>query len=369
MRSLLTAFTILVLSCSSVMAQIWPDSAKSAMNAAGERLRAATTTENRVRALRDIEAIAKAHPDAPEARLLARTLGQKATMEAGPKAMLGALSELATSGNIPDPQTFGDILAPMMETIGNMAEDGTLLPQAAIELDGAISALNDAAKKAGLPDVAAAISQATGIDGIGEKTTGLIGRIAKAAEIARAAPDLAKMNQAETKKFLDSLVAFLPAGAGPAISGPAFGVFTEQLGWSNEMFGESTNAMNLVADAIETGKFDHAAYAKIEKRLNDLSKGPWGSDTAKDFFKSLCKLIPVAGAWCDDAFQSVEELIAGVDCGAITCDCGNVGGGLLAGPNTVICKLQEQSIINECTATKKITLSCDPGAKGPDANQ
>ena len=45
------------------------------------------------------------------------------------------------------------------------------------------------------------------------------------------------------------------------------------------------------------------------------------------------------------------------------------GGGLLAGPNTVTCKIQEQSIINECTATKKITLSCDPGAKGPGANQ
>ncbi len=368
MRRLFLVFTILAFSCSSALADAWPDSAKLDMNAAGERLRAATTTEERVAALRDIEAIAKAHPDAPEAQLLARTIAQKATMEAGPKAMLGALSDLATSGNIPDAQTYGDILAPLMDTIGKMADEGTLLPQAAIELDGAISALNDKAKKAGLPDVATAISQATGIEGIGEETTGLIGRIAKAAEVARAAPDLAQMNEAETKKFLENLVGLLPAGAGPAISGPAFSVFTEQLGWSNEMFGESTKAMNLVADAIETGQFDQAAYAQIEQRLNDLSKGPWGSDTAKDFFKSLCKLIPVAGAWCDDAFQAVEELIAGVDCSAITCDCGNVGGGLLAGPNTVTCKLQEESIISECVATKKVTLSCDPDAKGPGAS-
>lgn len=368
MRHLFLAFTLLVLSCLPAIAQDWPDSARAAMNAAGERLQSATTTEDRVRALRDIEAIAEAHPDAPEARLLARTIGQKATMEAGPKAMLGALSDLAKSGNIPNAQTYGDILAPMMETVGNMAEDGTLLPQTAIELDKAITSLNDTAKKAGLPEVGAAISQATGIEGIGEKTTGLIGRIAKAAEVARAAPDLAKMNQAETKKFLDTLVGLLPAGAGPAVSGPALGVFTEQLGWSNEMFGESTKAMNLVADAIETGEFDQEAYAKIQNRLKGLSKGPWGSDTFKNFYKGLCKLIPVAGAWCDDAFKAVEELVSGVDCGAITCDCGNVGGGLMSGPKTVTCKLQEESIISECNATKKITLSCDPDAKGPGAS-
>ncbi|SLN14951.1 hypothetical protein ROA7450_00312 [Roseovarius albus] len=368
MRHFLIGIMAWVLSCGLALAEDWPAGAKADMNAAGERLRTATTSTERAQALREIEAIAKAHPDAPEAQLLARTLGQKATMEAGPKAMLGALSDLATSGNIPDAQTYGDILAPLMDTIGKMADEGTLLPQAAIELDGAISALNDAAKKAGLPDVAAAISQATGIEGIGEKTTGLIGDIAKAAELARDAPDLAQMNEAETKKFLENMVALLPKGGGPAISGPAFGVFTEQVGWANEMFGESTKALDLVGDAIETGQFDHAAYAKIEERLNDLSKGPWGSDTAKNFFKSLCKHIPIAGAWCDDAFQAVEELVAGVDCDAITCDCGNVGGGLLSGPNTVTCKLQEESIIGECVSTKKITLTCDLDAKGPGAS-
>ena len=56
-----------------------------------------------------------------------------------------------------------------------------------------------------------------------------------------------------------------------------------------------------------------------------------GNSTAKDVLKSLCKAIPVAGAWCDDAFKLAQELISGGSCSAITCDCENVGGGLMRG--------------------------------------
>ena len=145
-------------------------------------------------------------------------------------------------------------------------------------------------------------------------------------------------------------------------------MYRDLVAWDNQMFGESAKALNLVADAIETGRFDHEAYNKIRGRLEELKKGPWDSDTAKDILKSLCKAIPIASAWCDDAFKLAEKLMGPVDCSAITCDCANVGGGLMRGPLIVTCKIQEQDLILQCQATKTVTGSCDGDAKGPAAN-
>lgn len=350
------------------VAEDWPAAAKMQMQRAGDRLTAATSTAERVSALREIEAIAAAHAEAPDARLTAALMSQKATMEAGPSVMLAALGELAASGQITDVGTYAGIAGPLLDSVAKMQEDGTLLPSLAIEVDDAIGKLNAIAAKAGLPSVADAISQATGDAKLGSAITDSLGRLAKLAKVARQSSDLAAMDEKATKEFLDNWIGMLPPGAGPAISGPAFVVFRDSLAWNNEMFGESTKALNLVADAIETGQFDHEAYNKIRDRLNDLSKGPWGSDTAKDFFKKLCKSIPIAGAWCDDAFKLAEELISGVDCDKVTCDCDNVRGGLMRGPLIVQCKIQEQDLIGQCNATKKVTGSCPADAKGPGAS-
>ena len=249
-----------------------------------------------------------------------------------------------------------------------MQADGTLLSETAIQLDDAISNLNAAAAKAGLPSIGETISQASGDVVAGAAVTDMLGKLANMAKVARGSSDLAKMTADETKEYIDSMVGALPAGGGVAISGPAFIAFRDSLAWNNEMFGQSTQALDLVANAIETGQFDHEAYNKISNRLNELSKGPWGSDTAKDMLKSLCKSIPVAGAWCDDLFKAVENLLGDVDCGAITCDCDNVGGGLMRGPLIVQCRLQEETLIAECRATQKVTSTCDEGAKGGGAN-
>lgn len=366
--SMILLFQMVIFSVQPAAADEWPADAKARMEAAGARLSAATDTAQRVDALREIQQIAAAHPDAPDARLTATLLSDKATQEAGPGAMLDALGDLASSGQIGDVQVYASIVGPLMDTIGKMQDNGTLMPEAAIQLDDAVSKLNSAAAKAGLPSVADAITKATGNDKLGSAVTDTLGRLAKLAKVARASPNLAEMDSKATKEYIDNLVGILPPGAGPAISGPGFVLFRDNLAWNNEMFGESTKALNLVADAIETGKFDDKAYGKIRDRLNELSKGPWGSDTAKDFFKSLCKAIPIAGAWCDDAFKVAEELVSGVNCGEVTCDCENVGGGLLRGPLIVQCKIQEQDLISECNATKKVTGKCQGDAKGPGAS-
>lgn len=242
------------------------------------------------------------------------------------------------------------------------------MPEAAIQLDSAISKLNAVAAQANLPSVADIITSASGDVISGAAATSLLSKLANFAKAARASPDLANMTAKETKAYLDSVVGTFPAGAAVAISGPMFIAVRDNLAWSNEMFGQSAQALNLVADAMETGKFDHEAYNKIRDRLNDLSKGPWGSDTAKDILKSMCKSLPVAGAWCDDLFKAVEELLSPAMCKAITCDCDNVGGGLMRAPLLVQCMFQQETLVNECRATQKVTSSCDPGAAGPSAN-
>ena len=368
MSRLVCLMFVAMISAAPAVANEWPSEAKMQMEAAGTRLSAATTTAERVEALRQIETIAAAHPDAPDARLTAALISEKVTMEAGPGVMLDALGELAASGQITDVETYAGIARPLLDSVAKMQENRTLLPSMAIQLDAAVQKLNAGAAKAGLPSVADAISQVAGDDKLGSAVTDSLGRLANLAKVARAAPDLAAMDEKATKEFLDDWVGMLPAGAGPAISGPAFVVFRDSLAWNNEMYGESSKALDLVADAIETGQFDHEAYNKIRDRLEDLSKGPWRGDTAKDFFKKLCKSIPIAGAWCDDAFKLAEELISGVDCDAVTCDCENVGGGLMRGPLIVQCKIQEQELISQCQATKKVTGSCQGDAKGPAAS-
>ena len=368
MLRLFSLLLTLMLSTTLAIAQEWPNDAKMQMQAAGDRLGNAATTAERVSALREIGAIAAAHPDAEGAQVMASVLGQKATMEAGPGAMLAALEELASAGEITDVEAYSSIVGPLIDTAVKMQADGTLLPEAAIQMDDAISKLNGVAAKAGLPSVAEVISKASGDVISGAAATDLLSKLANFAKAARASPDLANMTAKETKEYLDSVVGSIPAGAGVAISGPAFIAFRDSLAWNNEMFGQSAQALDLVANAIETGQFDHEAYNKIHDRLNELSKGPWGSDTAKDMLKSLCKSIPVAGAWCDDLFKAVEELLGDVDCGAITCDCENVGGGLMRGPLIVQCRLQEENLIGECRATQKVTGTCDAGAAGSGAN-
>jgi hypothetical protein len=367
MYRLLVLLFVGMIVAAPALAADWPAEAKMQMETAGAQLKAAKTTTERVAALRQIEAIAKAYPDAPDARLTATLIGQKATMEAGPGVMLDALGELAASGQITDTQTLANIAGPLLGAVAEMQENRTLLPSAAIQLDDAIKKIDAATAKAGLPSVAEAISKASGDAKLGAAVTGALGKIAAAAKVARDAPNLKDMDEKAKKEFLDNIVSIMPPAAGPAITGPAFGVFRDEVVWSSEMYGESTKALDLVADAIETGKFDMGAYNKIRDRLQQLAKGPWGGDTAKDFFKKLCKSIPIAGAWCDDAFDLAEQLISGVDCKAITCDCDHVGGGLMRGPLIVQCKIQEQDLISECQATKKVTGKCQGDAKGPGA--
>ena len=356
----------IVISATTAFAQGFSDEAKMRMEVAGARLTGAQTTADRVSALREIEAIAAANPNAPDARLLATMLRQQAMIESGPAAMIDALGVLASAKEIKDVDTYAAIIGPLMSTVAEMQENHTLLGATAIALDDAINNLNAAADKIGWPSVADTISEASGMEGIGSTITDTLGNLAKFAKLARSNPDVANMDEAAAKEFVDTVTSIMTMGGGITISAPVIVVVRDTLVWNQQMFGESAKALNLVADAIETGHLDQEAYGKINDHLNDLSRGPWGSDTAKDILKSICESMPFVGKWCGDAFKLAEQLF-GDDCDAISCDCENVGGGLMRGPLIVSCRLQEETVKAQCKATPSVVGYCDPGAMGPDA--
>jgi len=368
MRGLLILFATLALIGFPVSAQEWPDEAKRAMDGAGSRLASATTTAQRVDALRQIEAIAAAYPDAPDARIAAYLIGQQATMEAGPGAMLDALGTLAASGDVSDPRVYGEILLPIMQTLGDMQDDNTLLPSAAIALDDAISGLDKAAARAGLPGIADAIDAATGLPKLGSDATNVLSRLAAVAKLAQEERDLATMDAEATKAFIDNIVSIGPPIPALGVNQIGYEMFRDTLAWNNEMYGQSAKALNLVADAIETGQLDSAAYQEVTDNLNRLSSGPWDSSIAKGVLQSMCEAIPILGSWCGDAFKFAEELISGANCEALTCDCQNVGGGLMRGPLIVQCELHQSDLINQCLADNTVSLACLADAKGPGAS-
>jgi hypothetical protein len=133
-----------------------------------------------------------------------------------------------------------------------------------------------------------------------------------------------------------------------------------------QMYDASADGLNLVADAIETGQIDQSRLTEITDRLNNLSRGPWGGDTAREFVRSWCGMLPALGGLCEELFDEIAELIEGPVCARINCDCANLAGGLLgAGPERVTCEINQQNLQALFQANNRIEGVCDPG--GPNA--
>ena len=353
---------------SQIQAKEWPEGAKLAIVDAGGRLSAAKSPADRVTALREINRIATANPDSKGAQLLARMVSDKAIQEAGPSTILDALGDYAKAGKVRDPDTLRDFLVPYLATLSDMHENGTLYPKAIIELDKGIKKLDSIVKKAGLPKLVDIIDDPFGDPA---QTPKAIDFIAKAAIYFKAKEDIEnwdKLDEDARKKAVDNWMALVPKGLSPALYGPAYIVFRDQVVWNGEMFRASSEGLGLVTEAMETGKLDLEKYAKVEKRLKELRKGPWGTSTAIDAMKSLCKQVPVADAWCDDIFKVATDFIQGVNCDTISCDCGNAGpGGIVNAGIVVQCKIQEKNLISVCKKEKKAVGACLPGLSGPGA--
>ncbi len=342
---------------------------RQGLSAAGARLQIATTAEQRLSALFDMERIVRKNLDVPGFPMLAHLLGQKAARESSLYAMSKSLGDLARGGLIADAESLVKAVQPILKTVGKLIDSGTLLPSAAEVLDSSLKNLDSILAKFGLPSVKDALSRVLPDKRAGELLGGL-DRISQLSKLAAKAKDLARMDREATKKYIDSLAGVLPSGVSVPLKNPVFIMFRDSLAWNNEMFSQSSRAIDLVAKSIETGVFDEKAYREIKKRLNRLAKhGPWDRKTLEDVIKKFCKGIPVAEKWCDDIFKALDDSNALANCDAISCDCDAIRGGLAGRILVVQCKIQEQNLIEACKSGQANLGSCLYSAKGPKATR
>lgn len=364
-RQAIAALLLFILALLPAMAAAapWPDEAVTEFNQAAEALSAADTPADRASAIAAMRDVARAHPDADGSALVAELLDKTQAAELSHARTLDALAALAGTGAV-DADTLAAIAGPVLEGAAALAESGSLVPSAAIALDDAIDRFDQAAARAGLPGLDQLVSDL--LDS-GDVAPGLRERLSAFSDLVetyRGLQDLVQADEASTRETLDRLLGYAGA-ANPIFAGPAAVPFRDLLVWNNSMARESTAAIDLVTDAIETGEFDNEAYQRIADRINDLARGPWTSDTARDFLTKVCEGIPLLEAWCGDLFELAEDLFVG--CAQIDCDCDNVGGGLMSGPNRVTCELTQAGLISACEAAGEITGTCDADASGPAA--
>ena len=123
--------------------------------------------------------------------------------------------------------------------------------------------------------------------------------IEKLSKLGKVGADLGSLEATgslNAKQFTDDVLSALPPELAPALASPAGKFFRDLMDWDQQMWTTSTDGLDLVSKAIDTGKLDTAAYDKIAQRLKALaSQGPWTTQSGIDFVKKLAETLPVGG--------------------------------------------------------------------------
>ena len=130
------------------------------------------------------------------------------------------------------------------------------------------------------------------------------------------------------------------------------------------MWSATTAGLNVVADAISSGKVDDARLKRVTGQLQKLANtGPWGGIDASTFLREMAKELPGVGKIIKRLWREPIP----PQCKAINCDCGAVEFGLLTGEYRKECVAAEEKLIAECAATRIVSGSCNTVAAGPFA--
>ena len=344
----------------------WPADLVTQINWSAAALRTAEGVDGRrlafAPAREALEASAKTVPGA------ALTLHIGNTQLSSQAAMAELTAALAGLGGATDAgglrQRAVDILAAVAELNAPGSTGVPPTPSAAHAVSEAIERYDEVAAALGAPSLREIIVGALPEE-IGEHLNTVLDQIEQINEVYENLEDVAAGDTDAIDDFVGGVMGLLPPSLSPAFSGPAAIAFGDLMEWNGEMYDAAADGLNVVADAIETGRVDQDRLNQITDRLNNLSRGPWGGDTARDFFRSWCDLLPALNDLCEQLVDEVADAITGANCAAIDCDCANVGGGLLAGPNRVTCEITQQDLRAFCTANGRIEGVCGPA--GPAA--
>jgi hypothetical protein len=197
------------------------------------------------------------------------------------------------------------------------------------------------------------------------KMLSFLDNLLKYAKATNTLDDLRKTGEVNVKDFMDNIVGLVPNSVSISLNGPASVFFTDLLEYNQKMWKEPTDALNIIADGIESGQIDHARLAQVTERINKLAKeGPWSVKSGLDFFQKILEGLPVVGK----LFKAIKGVWQYSVCRPINCDCAAlVDWGILAGEYIKECKNHEKSIKDSCNKTGKIEGACHITASGPNA--
>lgn len=177
------------------------------------------------------------------------------------------------------------------------------------------------------------------------------------------AEELVSSDAPERGRIVRDFIGLIPPGLSPALSGPGGVALSDALQWNGQMWDATSEGIDLVADAIATGRLDMGRHAAVAARIEALvTKGPWGGDTATTFFKQWATALPGLGKFLKAVWpEPVPE-----QCKAINCDCDNVTMELF-GEYRKACLAEQEMLLSKCIQSKVVSGACHITASGPDA--
>ncbi len=260
-------------------------------------------TDQRITALREILDLSARQED-PE--LLGILLRSEIAIEAGPHQVIEALDLLAKADAVTDREAFGAVSVALFGAIADLHDGAYLTGDAAIALDEAIKRFEKTAADLGLPKISDMIAAATGDRAASARAEQSVSAIATDAEEARGSQNAGSTGRAAEDEYTERLVDLAVSRLRPITTAVPYLLVREKLAWDKEMWTETTNGLNIVSEAIETGQVDRTAYNRTKERLHVLANRPWRGDAARDLAVKLCRSASGVGRgdWCDDAFDT-----------------------------------------------------------------
>lgn len=262
------------------------------------------------------------------------------------------------------PERYTEMLAPYLAEIVNHFEAGGTDVKALMRMGDALVRLDDTATKAGLPGFAKIVDATFGKTALGARVLGTLKAVMGVTGQGKKGLSREAALEEEMKRRQDALLALVPPSIMPYA--PLVPMVTAVTRYSARIWDQSSQAMDLVSDAIRTGKFDDEKYAILrEKMVETISRGPWDVATMKDSLLQWCQQMPELGRYCSEIFREVKYALNSKVCSAVNCDCENVQSSFFSEYRNQ-CRAYELEAKLLCAAADKVVLGCrfpyGPGA-------
>ena len=306
----------------------WPDSLVTPLAESSEAIGGADSLDARHDAYWRAEAEMQAHDDTPGVEFTRRMMNTEIASEAALGDVRDAVAQLDTSPGADNSPQAAAMVAAMADLEGHVPPT----PGAVRTLVEAMDAYDEAAAANGLPSLRDMLESAAGGDG---EIGAILDQFESIADRYASAQEAAEGNPEAVGEFAQDMIEDLPIGLFPALNSGAYDAFIQVQEYNAEMFDASTEGLNIVTDAMETGRVDTERLAAVTERLNDMRRGPWGGDTARSFASRWCGHLPALGGLCESLYDEIASWFEDEE----EEECFAESGGLLGGLERVTCEM------------------------------